>query len=340
MLVVLLLGLLTTPVAAAAPTATFDPPNGGTFFGSSIFVRVTFSEAVSVTSATFGKLGDSPADVLATLSTPDGKSFVHPASGLQFGSQYVFSVNAENASSEPSGVLSTTFTVEDPAGPIQIPLYPGWNLVSLPAPPADSDIDAVLSEPTISQVLMQASPTTGPGPVTARPGFTELLSSVRADGVFSGDITSLGAEAFWLFTTAFVTLSVLLEPREPVTIASSMAIGPGWALVPVLTMDPRIAAGTTLPADDVFTNTSWSVAYGFDTALNAWEKLTPGTGATVKVGRGYWLWAPASTIMFAYAPAVTGSEPVSGTLAGNVFSVDLLAGWSLISFPRPPLVPD
>ena len=187
---------------------------------------------------------------------------------------------------------------------IEIPIFPGPNLVSFPAAPQDPDIDAVLGAASFIIEVTKPASAGQPAvtPTCAAPGVG-CLSSERVGGVFVGDISSLGAEAFWVSSVAFGTLEVLLGATP-----SSFAAEPTFTLVPILNFDSD-AAGTSLPADEAFTGTSWTVAFGFDTALNAFEKLDPETGATVEVGRGYFLAVPASAVL---VPNGTPPPPVPG----------------------------
>ena len=59
--------------------------------------------------------------------------------------------------------------------------------------------------------------------------------------------------------------------------------------MPITTSTP-VDAGTRLDADSAFGTEYWALAYSFVTQGNAWEKLAPGEGDTVVVGRGYFLW--------------------------------------------------
>ena len=137
-----------TPVEAAAPTAIFDPVHGFPVFATSKFVSVTFSEQVTVLSASFAQVGQTEVDVTGNLATSNDVTFIYSATGLQIGNQYTFSVSAQNLSAEPSGLLSTTFSVEQA---FQVPLVPGWNLISFPRQLLDSDLDAVFdSAPNVT----------------------------------------------------------------------------------------------------------------------------------------------------------------------------------------------
>ena len=183
----------------------------------------------------------------------------------------------------------------------EIDLFPGWNLISLPGTPVDPAIDSVLPDDH---------------PATTVLAFEngEWKTATRgADGSWEGTITEIDANhGYWINTTAFDELEALIPERDPTTQIPTIAVIAGWNLVPIVDLtqadagdppggdndgDGTIEEDCTDPNNDCvtgnayFASIGWSVAYGYDTETNTWEKLseTPSRG-NVFNGKGYWVW--------------------------------------------------
>ena len=182
-----------------------------------------------------------------------------------------------------------------------IPLTPGWSLISLPRDPVDTSLGSVFSGTTVSEVITwtaEAFRTPEGGSITARPSFAECQQEVPAAGclravrqpgqqAFAGSLTEIRTDkAYWVFGTSFATIRVTLDfaPTFPIP-----QLHPGWNVVPIQTRDP-VNVGTRLDANETFGTANWAIAYSFITPENRWERLSPGEGVTVVVGRGYYLW--------------------------------------------------
>ena len=116
------------------------------------------------------------------------------------------------------------------------------------------------------------------------------LRAAREPGeAFAGSLTQIrGDMAYWVHSPT------LLSPPIRVTLdllgkSPSPRLHAGWNLVPIIPIAP-VDAGIRLDADSAFGTAIWTVAFSFVAQDNRWEKLDSGEGATVVVGRGYWLW--------------------------------------------------
>ncbi|MCH7608514.1 MAG: hypothetical protein IIC94_08135, partial [Chloroflexi bacterium] len=110
-------------------------------------------------------------------------------------------------------------------GDYEVPLDPGWNLVSLPGTPADPAIDSVLpSSMSASRVLQWV-------------GGAFEVAERGDDGMWdpSGQITEITAgPGYWVFTTAFEDIETLIPERYPATVLPTVDIVGGWNLVGIV----------------------------------------------------------------------------------------------------------
>lgn len=170
--------------------------------------------------------------------------------------------------------------------PYKLTLNPGWNLVSLPGQPADTDINAVIPADHPVDAVATYDP--------MAPG-SWLTSLESGDGTFDGTVETIEAGlAYWIRTTSFQTLDVDIPKPTPgatTTLLPTIPISQGWNLVPVLDVDGDFELAEQTADDNYFSGlTSGTIAaiYTYDTVTNSWASVTE-TG--VKLGKGYWVYA-------------------------------------------------
>ena len=163
-------------------------------------------------------------------------------------------------------------------------LVPGLNLISLPGVPADTAVDAVITNPDIKFVS------------TYDPRSPEgFQSAVRGPGgsFGSGQTLSIidGSKAYWVSTTSYAPLEVDVpgyggDAAAPPPV---FRLAAGWNLVPVVAVNP---ATTAVDADEYLSGLSWSRGYGYnnDALPPALEGFTPGSDKMLDVGTGYWVY--------------------------------------------------
>jgi hypothetical protein len=240
-------------------------------------------DEVTITSITLN--GD---DVSNGLARIDDAEFNLSLRGLDVGDytiEYTASDTAGNEITEEE-----EFAVLDRSD-YEIELRPGWNLVSLPASPGDPAVGSVLgADHGASTVLSYQS--------------GEWVSATRdaETGGWVGTLTDMVAGyGYFVQTDSFDPLATLIPEADPTTALPTVPVSSGWNLLGVVDVGQR-DAGATIDADLYFASIEWSVAYGFDTTTNRWEKLTedasdnPDTAdedenAYVENGAGYWVWA-------------------------------------------------
>ena len=260
-------------------------------------------------------------DVTADVSTTDNLVFLYKASGLSLG-EHVVKYEVEDEVENTSGELEHTFDVTERAE-FEVPLVPGWNMISIPGDPADTAIDAVIGTDV---------------PITAVYGYDPSivggwLTAVReADddgnfGAFAGTLTTINPNlGYWVLTSTFepisvdipqltagaATVGVVLPPQPP-----SIDIVVGWNLIAVRDVTSNLDAapddqddwvtGTDSVDSDVYlAGLEISRVLHFDTLTNAWQVIVPdgelepvdgdnafdiGSDDDLGVGNAYWLFA-------------------------------------------------
>ena len=299
------------------PSAVFSPSNSSNVFTTNPFIVATYDEEVTIIEALFGKVGDTPVDVTGQLVTGSQKLWAYAAVGLQIDTQYTFTIRVLDVAGNPSGPESTTFTVSEPA--FQIPLYPGWNLISFPAEPVDPAINSVfqLANDDVNKVITTAKTqglagfAAGCNPLgTLGP---ECLSAERVgEGPLTGNLVTIAAgQGDWVQSTSFDPIDVEIPPESFASLPPSIPIFSDWDLLGVVTLNASTVAGDLISADVYFAGTGWTVAYTFDTQVNAWTQLLPLNFYNVEVGNGYYLGIPNDTDLITGAPTPTPT-PIPG----------------------------
>ena len=231
---------------------------------------------------------DDGVDVLGQIGTIDADSFVVALSGLAVGEYTLLCTAVDEVGNEiDDDTCSFDFEVVE-RGDYEVPLNPGWNLVSLPGMPADPAIDSVLpSSMSASRVLQWV-------------GGAFQVAERGDDGTWdpSGQITEIIAgPGYWVFTTAFEDIETLIPERSPATVLPTVDIVGGWNLVGIIDLAQADAGDPPGDAENVepsayFASLKWSVAYSYDTTTATWTKYIEATTTTKIVnGKGYWVWA-------------------------------------------------
>ena len=178
--------------------------------------------------------------------------------------------------------------------PYKLTLNPGWNLVSLPGQPADTDINEVIpSDHPIDAVR-------GYDPMV--PGAW-LIAEEGGDGTFTGTLETIeSGTAYWIKTGAFQALDVDIPKPTPgsLSLLPTISISQGWNLVPILDVDGDFELAEQTADDNYFSGlTAGSVAaiYTYNTVTNSWTSVDASKddpddlSEGVKLGKGYWVYA-------------------------------------------------
>ena len=163
----------------------------------------------------------------------------------------------------------------------EVSMSPGWNLISLPGTPIDSDLDSVLPDSMkASRVLQWVD------------GAFEV-NERGSDGTWdsSGGVTELVAgSGYWIFTTAFEDIEALIPLPDPSNILPTVAVVGGWNLLGVIDLAQQ-DQGTSVGVPDVYlASIEALVVYSYNTQANSWTRLDNAV-TDMEVGSGYWVWA-------------------------------------------------
>ena len=277
----------------SAPTVVITPADEAEVQeAETIFVSLKFDEdeypddgftSVTLTQAEIENPDGSTTDLMAAGSfvSSDNIEFIWSAPDLALG-DYTLTVMAEDAAGNEMGAASAMFTVVA-REPHEIELRPGWNLISLPGMPADTDINAVITEDDVDVVLTYDA-TEGAWMVASRgPG-----------GTFSGSLEMVdNSTAYWVHTDTFDPITVDIPGFRAGTqrVPPEFPVMRGWNLVPVAVLDLDDAPEEgMLDANAYFISVDWTRAYGYDSTMNRFEAIALGDpDGMVSIGQGYWL---------------------------------------------------
>ena len=225
----------------------------------------------------------------ALLANADGNIFLYKApDGLAVG-DHALEVVAEDAAGNrhPSARKATIAIAE--RKPFSLKLNPGWNLVSIPGEPEDSDINVVIpAERTDIASVLTYDPTVSSKWLSARRG---------ADGAFTGTLKDISSSrAYWVETDSFMALPVNIPKQSPGSpgVLPTIEIAAGWNLVPILDMDGDFLLDDDdkLPVETYFAGLEGLRAYTFNAIVNRWERAME-----VQIGKGYWVYADSAGVI-------------------------------------------
>ena len=229
------------------------------------------------------KLGDD--DITDSLQANEGSNvFLFHASGLDLGEHKLSVTAMDEAGNKNSSAFTATITITE-RKPYTLKLNPGWNLVSIPGEPMDSDINTVISADHPAMTVLTYDPSVPGGWLTALRG---------ADGSFTGTLTTITAgRAYWVQTPSFEGLKVDI-PKQAVgaQILPTITVAEGWNLIPILDVDGDFELNSGEAEDYNYfsglSDGSVTGIYTFNTITNSWSSVAQGD---VEIGKGYWIYA-------------------------------------------------
>ena len=216
-------------------------------------------------------------------SNESGNVFLFRASGLDLGDHDLSVVAMDEAGNKNSSAFEATITITE-RDPYTLKLNPGWNLVSIPGEPMDSDINAVIPADHPAMTVLSFDPSVPGGWLTALRG---------SDGSFSGTLTDITAgRAYWINTPSFEGVKVDI-PKQAAGVAQvlpTISIAKGWNLIPILDVDGDFELSDA-EGYNYFNGLSEGTItgiYTFNTITNSWSSVAE---EGVEIGKGYWVYA-------------------------------------------------
>ncbi len=290
----------------SGPTST--PANSGTTTQSNPFLTTDYkagaeASTVTITSATLDGV-DVTSSVIASA---DSKTFFfQPATALTNAS-HTYVVNAKDAA---GNTLKTTtkFTKSDRTDFI-VELFAGWNSVSFPSNPIDTDVNTVLSNSGVKQVVAyDATTPSQPWRIASKVGSADYTSQTTP-----GLSSITAGPGYWVETSNFEDQKVSLEgptgPGDARPGLTTIATGNGWNLVGVvdqsrsqtqsgnkgatLTRPNAAGADGNVLSGAYFNTVNNGRAYTFDTVTSKFREQI-GTD-TVTIGSGIWVFISPQT---------------------------------------------
>ena len=227
-------------------------------------------------------LGDE--DITDSLqSNESGNVFLFRASGLDLGDHDLSVTAMDEAGNKNSSAFEATITITE-RDPYTLKLNPGWNLVSIPGEPMDSDINAVIPADHPAMTVLSFDPSVPGGWLTALRG---------SDGSFSGTLTDITAgRAYWINTPSFEGVKVDI-PKQAAGVAQvlpTISIAKGWNLIPILDVDGdfELSDAEGYNYFNGLSEGTVSGIYTFNTITNSWSSVAE---EDVEIGKGYWVYA-------------------------------------------------
>jgi hypothetical protein len=250
-------------------------------------------------------------DITTSFSTADNIRFLFKASGLAIGTHKI-DVKAQDIAGNKVTFTQHLFAVTQRAD-TEVPLTPGWNMISLPADPSDTAVDSVIGTTPVTTVMAYDPTTAAKWLIASRDSTVDT---------FSGTLTNMvSGHAYWVLTDTFQSIKTYI-PRSGVSstdatpsIPATISLVKGWNLAPVLDLTGSLtyATGQNLKAyfcgsvacGDAASTTKVTTVYWYDTLNSKWVKLDL-TDTTadysddeehIRIGRSYWVYASDSGII-------------------------------------------
>jgi hypothetical protein len=258
---------------------------------------------ITVTSATLDTV-DVLADVIASA---DSKTFFYQPATALTNASHKYIVKVTDAAGN-TATITNTFTKSDRTDFV-VTLFAGWNSVSLPSSPLDTDVNTVLSNAGIKQVVAYDATTPAqPWRIASKVGSGDFTSQTEP-----GLTSVTTGPGYWIETSDFEDQKVSLEgptgPGDARPGLTTIATGNGWNLVGVVDQSrsqtqsgnkgttlgrPNNAGGTTPVAMGTYFNTViGGRAYTFDTVTSKFRELVENDPVTI--GSGIWVFISPQT---------------------------------------------
>ena len=285
-------------IADCADDVDDDERNANCYAESDEYAKDSF-DSVTVTSFTLDGT-----DITDSVKTTDDETFLVSLEGIEIGDHEIEIQAMDQAGNKLDKTLSVEFEVEE-RDPFDTRLNPGWNLVSLPGEPADSDISVVFGSDMEVRTVYTYNPII--------PGGWMVAVRESSDSEWQGDLTEITArQGYWVLSDAIQDWEVSIPRLAGGAVGSGTPIQPpvialyaGWNLVPVIDVTGDFAGGgisAQAYLQSLDDGLDLARVLGFDTITNKWSTVMAPEGGdhsdTLEFGKAYWVFVrqPASLV--------------------------------------------
>ena len=234
-------------------------------------------------------------DMTDSVKTTDSQTFLVSLESVSIGDHTVLIQGIDQAGNILEDTLEIDFEVND-RDPFEKRLSPGWNLVSLPGEPANSNIASVFGSDVEVRTVYTYDPVIPGGWMVA------VRETLESD--WQGDLTEIsGQRGYWVLSDAIQDWEVSIPRLAGGSAGTGTPIQPpvialyaGWNLIPVIDISGDGAGGDTIRADVYLEKLGDGLdlarVLGFNTIRNQWQTvLDPGMpmNNTLEIGSAYWI---------------------------------------------------
>ena len=234
-------------------------------------------------------------DMTDSVKTTDSQTFLVSLESVSIGDHTVLIQGMDQAGNILEDTLEIDFEVND-RDPFEKRLSPGWNLVSLPGEPANSNIASVFGSDVEVRTVYTYDPVIPGGWMVA------VRETLESD--WQGDLTEIsGQRGYWVLSDAIQDWEVSIPRLAGGSAGTGTPIQPpvialyaGWNLIPVIDISGDGAGGDTIRADVYLEKLGDGLdlarVLGFNTIRNQWQTvLDPGMpmNNTLEIGSAYWI---------------------------------------------------
>ncbi|MDA1283074.1 MAG: hypothetical protein O2921_10750 [Chloroflexi bacterium] len=283
-----------------APTSS--PAHSGTTTQSNPFLTTDYNAGSEVSSVTITSATLDNVDVTSSvIASADKKTFFFQPTTALTNASHTYEVKSVDAAGNKL-TTTTTFTKTDRTDFV-VELFAGWNSVSFPSNPLDTDVNSVLSNSGVKQVVAyDATTPSQPWRIASKVGSAAYTSQTTPG------LTSITAgPGYWVETSNFEDQKVSLEgptgPGDARPGLTTVATGNGWNLVGVvdqsrsqtqsgnkgatLTRPNAAGTGVNVTNSTYFNTVNNGRAYTFDTVTSKFREQIDTD--TVTIGSGIWV---------------------------------------------------
>ncbi len=248
-------------------------------------------DAVTVTSFMLNGV-----DITSNVKTTDDETFLVSIDSIAIGDHEIELQAMDLAGNSLSSTLEIEFAVED-RDPFSKRLSPGWNLVSLPGEPADSDISVVFDSSVEVRTVYTYDPII--------PGGWMVAVRETLDSEWQGDLRDITARrGYWVLSDAIQDWEVAIPRLAGGAVGTGTPIQPpvialyaGWNLVPVVdvrgnALDDKKSIDAEVYLQNLDDGLDLARVLGFNTITNEWDTvLDPDdrSNGVLNVGSAYWV---------------------------------------------------